>query len=76
MLPFCPLKIMVYIVVNTGSTGCGTEITTPGTIFTSTNYPNDYPNNEDCSTVIRFEEGEIISLEFLAFCVEGHSSCG
>ena len=76
MLPFCPLKIMVYIVVNTGSTGCGTEITTPGTIFTSTNYPNDYPNNEDCTYVIRFAAGQTILMQFLDFSVEYHASCG
>ena len=56
--------------------GCGAVITVPGTVFTSTNYPNKYPNNEDCSRVIRFDAGKTVHLSFLHFDIEAHGSCG
>ena len=43
--------------------------------MTSPNYPEKYPNNQDCRTVIRFAEGERISLEFLSFDLEDDSRC-
>ena len=50
-------------------------MTVPGTIITSPNYPNNYDNNDRCSTVIRFAQGQRVSMEFLDFNLEPHSSC-
>ena len=55
--------------------GCGAEITVPGTEFISTNHPGNYPNNEDCTHTIRFEEGATIRLEFLSFSLENDYRC-
>ena len=69
------LRIIIPIIFNAAPTNCGGEITTPGTVFASINYPNNYLNNEDCSRVIRFTEGQTISMKFLEFSLEGHNSC-
>ena len=55
--------------------GCGSRITTPGTEFTSRNHPNNYPNNDQCANLIKFEEGATIRLEFLAFDLEYNGAC-
>ena len=49
--------------------GCVEVITTPGVMITSPGYPNKYPNNVDCSYVIRFNDDERITLKFLSFSV-------
>ena len=46
---------------------CHEEITIAGKEFTSPNHPGDYPSNANCTQVIRFKEGQIITLEFLEF---------
>ena len=51
-------------------------VTAPGTMITSPNYPTDYNNNHRCSVVIRFSQGQRVSMQFLAFNLEPHSSCG
>ena len=51
------------------------EVTEPGTIVTSPNYPNEYQNNKDCGTKIRFPPGERVVLEVQDFNVEHHSAC-
>ena len=51
------------------------EITDPGTILTSPNYPNEYLNNMECGTKIRFQPGERVVLEVEHFHVEHHSAC-
>ena len=55
--------------------GCGIEIKTPGTEFISTNFPENYPNNEDCVHKIKFDEGKRIQLVFLDFDLEEHANC-
>ena len=59
-----------------GQVDCSGEITSVGTEFTSPNHPNDYPNNVECTQVIRFEEGKQIQLKFLEFSLEKSSVCG
>ena len=49
---------------------CHEEITIAGKEFTSPNHPGDYPSNANCTQVIRFKEGQIITLEFLEFNLE------
>ncbi|EFP00113.1 hypothetical protein CRE_18785 [Caenorhabditis remanei] len=39
-------------------------------IVTSPNYPENYPDNKSCGTLIHVAEGHVISLEFLAFNTE------
>ena len=51
------------------------QVTTPETTIQSPNYPNNYPNGRDCSAVVQFALGQRVSVEFLAFNVESHSSC-
>ena len=52
---------------------------TVGTIITSPNYPNQYPKDEDCSTIITLEKGQNVTLAFLYFDVGkrgyGSSDC-
>ena len=50
-----------------------TEVTTPGSIIQSPNYPSPYEPRKDCRTTIRFSNG--ILLRFLYFDVELDSSC-
>ena len=52
------------------------ELTVPGTIIVSPNHPGSYDNNMDCRIIIKFEQGEKVLLQFLAFDVESHSGCG
>ena len=61
------------ITINCGSTT--TQITTPETTITSPNYPNSYPNRQDCKTVIQFAQGQRVSVEFLNFDIESHNRC-
>ena len=50
-----------------------TEVTTPGSIIQSPNYPSPYEPGQDCRTTIRFSNR--ILLRFLNFDVEDDSSC-
>ena len=52
-------------------------MTAPGSIITSPNHPQNYPNNQNCRTVIRFKQGQRVLLQFLAFNLEAqlHSQC-
>ena len=50
-------------------------MTISGTTITSPNHPNDYRNNQDCRTVIRFAQGQKVYLRFLAFNLEPHPRC-
>ena len=54
---------------------CNTEVTIPGTEMISKNFPERYPNNDECVHKILFAEGERIRLVFLAFDVEPHTQC-
>ena len=44
-------------------------------VVTSTNFPNNYPNNHKKTQTIRVGEGFIMRLKFTAFDVESHSDC-
>ena len=46
---------------------CNEEISTPGTELTSPGYPNEYPNNINCTYLIRFNQDQRIVLKFLDF---------
>ena len=48
-------------------TDCTEEITTQGTEIISPGYPNKYPNNINCTYLIRFNEDQRIVLKFLEF---------
>ena len=67
------LTLYPYFII--ANAGCGEEITIPGATFSSTNYPNDYPSNEDCSIAIRFAAGVTIYMELLDFDVELDNTC-
>ena len=54
---------------------CNTEVMIPGTEMVSKNFPERYPNNDECVHKILFPEGERIQLVFLAFDVERHTQC-
>ena len=52
-----------------------TEINTPNTTLTSPKYPMDYPSNQECRALVRFPQGQRVSLHFLKFNLEGYSDC-
>ena len=75
-LYICIVHATIFIfIAEANDPGCGGTITTPGTVFSSTNYPENYPNSEDCTRIIRFGAGQTVSLEFLHFNLEGHATC-
>ncbi|KAI8494928.1 CUB and sushi domain-containing protein 2 [Branchiostoma belcheri] len=43
--------------------------------FTSPGYPENYPNNANCSWQISVNTGEVIAFRFSQFSLEGGSSC-
>ena len=43
---------------------------------TSPNYPGNYTNNLEKTETLQVEEGLILSLQFTAFDIESHSTCG
>ena len=47
------------------------EITIPGTIITSPNYPGNYSNKMECQLTIRFAADEIVKITLDEFDVEG-----
>ena len=49
------------------------EVTLPGTIVTSPNYPLEYESNQDCAITIAFNNS--VSLMFLSFDVEYDENC-
>ena len=61
------------IIINCGDTI--SNVTVPDTIIKSPNYPDDYPADQDCRTVITFTEEERVRLQFLAFDLESSSTC-
>ena len=57
---------------------CGTNgIAVPSGEILSPNHPRNYPDNEDCITIISLPAGSagMITLTFLAFDVEKGSNC-
>ena len=51
------------------------EVTIPGTMIISPDYPNDYDNSKECQLTITFATNAIVSLTFEDFNVEVDSSC-
>ena len=45
-------------------------------MISSPNHPGNYPNHLDKTDTIRVEQGLIISLQFTAFDIVYHHSCG
>ena len=52
-----------------------TEINKPNTTLTSPKYLMDYPSNQECRILVRFPQGQRVSLQFLKFKLEGFSVC-
>ena len=65
--------IIGKITINCGNTI--SDVTVPGTVITSPNHPHYYPNNQNCSTVIRFSQERRVLLTFLAFNLDGGTGC-
>lgn len=56
--------------------GCGNVHVTETGEITSKNYPNLYPNNEDCEWTISMPEGNRVSLKFIErFSLEQSANC-
>ena len=65
-----------YVSKWTYSSGqCGGNYTTRNGILTSTSYPDNYPNNEDCVFTISQPTGTAIVLKFMTMDIESHSTC-
>ncbi|KAI4871253.1 hypothetical protein NFI96_019773 [Prochilodus magdalenae] len=54
---------------------CGGPITAPSGEIHSPEYPNNYPNNVDCSWIITVEIGHRVFFNFTDLDIESHSSC-
>ncbi|XP_070536661.1 cubilin-like [Ptychodera flava] len=57
------------------STGCGAELTGPTGSFTSPNYPSPYGHGAECAWLITVASGSVVTLFFVDFDLESHSSC-
>ena len=53
---------------------CNGKVVRPGTIITSENYPEQYPNDQNCYIDIEFEVGQQVELTFLDFDVPGNAN--
>ena len=51
---------------------CDVEVTTPGSIIVSPDYPKNHPNNIDCATTIRFDIYEKVVIYFLSFFIRSN----
>jgi len=51
------------------------EVTTPGTIITSPNYPGNYDDGMNCQLTVRFAANEIVAITLDEFDVEDGSLC-
>ena len=59
----------------TSNPSCSSEVTADSGFVTSPNYPNNYPNEADCSYVMRLASGGRIALEFADFQTEHDDAC-
>ncbi|XP_046880031.1 cubilin [Hypomesus transpacificus] len=55
--------------------GCGGPVTAPYGEIHSPSYPNNYPNNVDCSWMITVDEGHRVLFNFSDLDIENHSDC-
>ena len=67
------LHLIIVVITIDCDSPYDTEVTIPGSIIRSPNYPNAYERGKDCRTTIRFSNR--ILLRFLSFDVEEHSDC-
>ena len=51
-----------------------TVLATAGSV-TSTHYPNDYNNDQDCQLIITLSLGSRVSIQFESFDIEQESDC-
>lgn len=56
-------------------TGCGGAVTAPSGEIHSPQYPNNYPDNADCSWTITVDAGHRVFFNFTDLHVENHNSC-
>ena len=49
--------------------GTVAQVTTPGSVIQTPDFPSDYLNNQDCKAVIQLAQGERVLIEFLSFNV-------
>ena len=54
------------------SSNLKTNLSEPIGAFASPGYPNNYPDNTECSWKIEADPSEVISLEFSKYDVEEH----
>ena len=54
---------------------CGGHFTTHNGMLTSPSYPENYPDNADCTYTISQPSGTVIKLNFLSMHVWSHSTC-
>lgn len=55
--------------------GCGGVLTRPSGVFSSPNYPNEYPINTHCHWTISMPPGYVIELTVYNFNMESSSNC-
>ncbi|XP_076146859.1 cubilin [Alosa pseudoharengus] len=55
--------------------GCGGAVNAPSGEIHSPSYPNNYPNNVDCSWVITVDEGHRVLFNFSDLDIENQSNC-
>ncbi|XP_026748193.2 cubilin [Galleria mellonella] len=66
----------IKLMVKTTRHSCGAFLGTYDRIFASPNYPNNYPNNQECSWEIKSDLGFRISLSFInRFGIESRPNC-
>ncbi|XP_072010324.1 cubilin [Engystomops pustulosus] len=63
-----------YVSINT-STACDVTYTEATGVFTSPNYPNNYPTNSECVYTISAAVNKQIRLNFTSFTIESSTSC-
>lgn len=68
--------IILAIVSSIGNaTDCGGRLSSPEINLTSPNYPQDYPDNQDCIWMIDFLKGQTIMVQFQEFDLEYDYHC-
>uniref|UniRef100_A0A8C5PBH1 Cubilin n=1 Tax=Leptobrachium leishanense TaxID=445787 RepID=A0A8C5PBH1_9ANUR len=63
-----------YISMN-ASKACHFMYTEATGVITSPNYPNNYPNDKECTYTISVEQNKQILLNFTSFALNGYSDC-
>lgn len=64
-----------FIIIILICLGCGGAVTAPRGEIHSPQFPNNYPNNADCSWVITVDPGHRILFNFTDMDIEGHTTC-